>query len=326
MKIFCTICVVMTLLLPQTQGQVAKKVVAELFTNTRCSICAARIPGLKQNLENHPEVLIISTHPSAPYASCVLHQHNPAENDGRTSHYGVYGATPRLVVQGEVIPGSDLSNANIFTNQINQTTPFSLGVREIRKGNDSVEVVVTIHAVSTHAEQTGSLYVAYVEDTLSYNAPNGETEHWGVFRKAFSPVSGANIALPASGDSLSWTSSIAVNDSWVLQNMKVIAVLSNQFNLVLQSESTTALELQAATTLYDQMDLSVRFWPNPVQSILQIQGVEGVWSVTTITGKELRSGRNSARKELVHLDLSDIPAGIYMFQTTSGSLRFIKAE
>lgn len=324
MKRIFSIFLLLPLLMPQAEAQVAKKVVAELFTNTRCGICAARIPGLKQNLENHPDVMLVTTHPSAPYSSCVLHQHNPAENDGRTSHYGVYGATPRLVVQGEVLAGSNFTNANIFTNQIGQTTPFSLAVKEIRKGTDSVQVEVTIKAVSSHSEVMGSLYVAYIEDTLAYNAPNGETEHWGVFRKAFSDVAGASVNLPAMGDSLVWSATIDINDTWILDNMKVVAILSDQFNLALQSEATTTLELANATSIDGERINPISIGPNPVSNRLEVSGIEGDWSILSISGQLIRSGEVSRGLDGTTIDVSELPEGIYVFQNGSNSARFIK--
>ena len=324
MKRIFSILLLLPLLMLQAEAQVAKKVVAELFTNTRCGICAARIPGLKQNLENQPDVLLVTTHPSAPYSSCVLHQHNPLENDGRTSHYGVYGATPRLVIQGEVVPGSNFSNANLFTNQLNLTTPFSLSVKEIRKGSDSVQVEVTVKAVSSHSEVMGSLYVAYIEDTLAYSAPNGETEHWGVFRKAFSDVAGASVSLPAMGDSLVWTETIDINDTWILENMKVVAILSNQFNLALQSESTTSLELANATSIDSERFNRISIGPNPVTNVLEVSGIEGEWNILSISGQLLQSGELNRGVESVTVDVTDLPDGIYLFQNGEHSSRFVK--
>jgi hypothetical protein len=52
-----------------TQGQVAKKIIVEHFTNTKCSICASRNPGFHTNLSANPTVQSISIHPSSPYST-----------------------------------------------------------------------------------------------------------------------------------------------------------------------------------------------------------------------------------------------------------------
>lgn len=324
MKRFTILAILASCFLIPAQAQVTKKVVAELFTNTRCSICAARIPGFKQNLEAHPEVMVITVHPSSPYSNCVLHQHNSTENDARTNHYNIYGGTPRLVVQGQVVSGSDLSNTAIFSGQLNQTTPFSLKVKEIRRGMDSVTVEVTVSAVEAHSVTGASIFAAYVEDTLAYNAPNGETEHWGVFRKAFSSPEGDALTLPANGDSVKWSNTIAVNQEWDMENMQAVVIVSDQLKLVLQSESTTSVETVAATSIGNESLVQFSISPNPVLESMVVNGVEGQWSVFSIDGKVIREGTTQRGDEVIEVSLGDIAPGIYLFENQGSAIKFMK--
>ncbi len=102
-------------------AQVAKKVVVEHFTNTKCGICSSRNPGFYKNLKNFPDVLHLSIHPSSPYAACKLSQQNNPDNDDRTKYYNVYGGTPRLVIQGKVISANeDYNSSTLFTSEENQ--------------------------------------------------------------------------------------------------------------------------------------------------------------------------------------------------------------
>lgn len=95
---------------------VAKKVIVEHFTNSRCGVCASKNPSLFTNLTSHPDILHISYHPSSPYSSCVFSQSNPAENDSRTNFYGIFGGTPRIVIQGDVISSStNFGSSTLFT-------------------------------------------------------------------------------------------------------------------------------------------------------------------------------------------------------------------
>lgn len=324
MKRFTILSILACLFLIPGQAQVNKKVVAELFTNTRCSICAARIPGFKQNLEAHPEVMVITVHPSSPYSNCFLHQHNSLENDARTNHYNIYGGTPRLVVQGQVVSGSNLSNASIFSGQLNQTTPFSLKVKEIRRGMDSVSVEVTVFATEAHSVTGATIFAAYVEDTLAYNAPNGETEHWGVFRKAFSTPEGTPLTLPANGDSVMWSATIAVNQEWNMDDMQVMVILSDQLKLVLQSESTTSVETVAATSIGQENLVHFSISPNPVQGAMEVDGVSGSWSVFSIDGKAILRGSVPRGEERVEINLGNIPEGIYLFENQGSAVKFMK--
>tara|TARA_B110000285_G_C15096412_1_gene602244 strand:+ start:1583 stop:1825 length:243 start_codon:yes stop_codon:yes gene_type:complete len=78
---------------------VVKKVLVEHFTYTRCSVCASRNTGFITNLNAQSDVVHISYHPSSPYSNCQFNQYNLQENDDRTKYYGVFGSTPRLVIQ-----------------------------------------------------------------------------------------------------------------------------------------------------------------------------------------------------------------------------------
>ena len=99
-----------------SKAQVPKKVIVEHFTNTVCSVCASKNPGFYTNLKNQQGVIHLAVHPSSPYTSCILSKHNVSENDARTNYYGVYGATPRLAIQGVVIASNaNYSSAAIFT-------------------------------------------------------------------------------------------------------------------------------------------------------------------------------------------------------------------
>jgi len=104
-------------------AQVPKKIMVELFTNTRCGICSSKNPQFFTNLDNlnNPNIFHIAYHPSSPYSNCLFSMHNPSENDGRTNYYNNYGSTPKLVIQGEKVPGStSFGSATMFDNYVDQ--------------------------------------------------------------------------------------------------------------------------------------------------------------------------------------------------------------
>ena len=49
--------------------------------------------------EVQSDVVHVSYHPISLYPNCQFNQLNPQENDDRTKYYGVFGSTPRLVIQ-----------------------------------------------------------------------------------------------------------------------------------------------------------------------------------------------------------------------------------
>ena len=114
-------------------SQVPKKTIVEHFTNTKCSICASRNPGFYTNLNNQPGVLHLAIHPSSPYNGCQLYQQNSSENDARTNYYGVYGGTPRLVINGSVISvNANYSDNSMFTPFLQQTSPALIKINQIK--------------------------------------------------------------------------------------------------------------------------------------------------------------------------------------------------
>jgi hypothetical protein len=104
--------------------QIPKAVIAEHFTNTWCSICASRNPGLLSNLNSFPQLIHIAYYPSSPHAGCPLTMHNPVEANARTNYYGIYGGIPQLVVGGSVVSGV-FTNPAIFSSQLSFLLPIT---------------------------------------------------------------------------------------------------------------------------------------------------------------------------------------------------------
>ncbi|HZG00826.1 MAG TPA: hypothetical protein VEY71_07480, partial [Chitinophagales bacterium] len=230
------ILVAVLLVATTASAQVARKIIVEHFTNTVCGVCALRNPGFYANLENYPDVLHLAIHPSSPYASCLLNQNNVAENDARTNYYGVYGSTPRLVIQGQVIPSSaDYSDAALFEPFENQTTPISLTIWQTKFGNDSMRVTYVAKTVAPNTLGTLVLFAALAEDTVFYNSPNGETLHHDVYRKSLAGVASQITVIPAAvGDSVSYTVNFHTDFDWDYARLFAVGVL--------QDSSTKAVE------------------------------------------------------------------------------------
>ncbi|MCA6364119.1 MAG: T9SS type A sorting domain-containing protein [Bacteroidetes bacterium] len=220
-------------------AQVPKKVVVEHFTNTLCSVCASRNPGFNTNLNNQSGVIRLSVHPSSPYSACVLNQHNVADNDGRTNYYSIYGSTPRLVIQGtNIATSANYSASSLFTPYIGQTSPASIRIVQTRFGNDSIRAEIIVKTEAAHTLGNLQLFVALAEDTVFYNAPNGEIRHYNVLRKALSGTSGVSLNLPANiGDSVVFTFSSANNPAWNFMRINTFAILQQSASkAVVQAE------------------------------------------------------------------------------------------
>ncbi len=256
---------------PYLQAQVPKKIIVEHFTNTVCGICASRNPAFYDNLAAQTEVLHIAIHPSSPYSSCQLNQHNPIENDARTNYYGVYGGTPRLVIQGNVISTStNYGNSALFMPYQNQVSPASLQPHLSLVGSDSIQVSTCIKTEAAHSLGDLRLFVALSEDTLWYSSPNGETQHYHVFRRALSNPHGAPLSLPNNiGDSVVYTATVALHPTWDVSRLRAIAILQTaDTREVIQAEQSTNANSPVATTLANIAEMLVSVNPNPAHNQL----------------------------------------------------------
>jgi len=302
-----------------TFSQISKKVVVEHFTNTRCSVCASRNPGFYSNYSNQTNALHIAYHPSSPYSTCVISQSNPSENDGRANYYGVYGGTPTLVIQGSPIPaGQNYSSAALFNPFNGQESPISISVSQINL-NDSAEVQITIRTIAQTMLSDVTLFAALSEDTLNYNAPNGEDFHYDVFRKALLGNSGQAITLPALGDSLVIDLKTWINPSWVRNQLSTLVILQETSNkAVIQAEKSQGIESEI-TRLQSIAVLNSRIFPNPSSERLFItsDSKESIhYEIWSVSGKLVFEGSFYQSTEI---DITKFNRGIYFLKLRDNS-------
>lgn len=208
-------------------AQTPKKIVVEHFTNSECGICASKNPGLYNNLETQTDVLHIAIHPSAPYDFCFLNLNNVIENDDRTNYYGIYGGTPRLVIQGVVVSAAaNFADPAIFSPYEGQTSPASIYINQTILDDNYVQSEIIIKTVSTHTLGELKLFAALTEDTVFYEGGNGEEEHYDVFRKSLTATSGLSVFLPETiGDSIVILTEGDLSATWDISRLNTLAIL-----------------------------------------------------------------------------------------------------
>lgn len=300
---------------------VPKTVVAEHYTNTFCSICAVRNPGFYTNLRNHPQVLHIAYHPSAPYVACPLSMHNVSENNARTNYYGIFGSTPRLVIQGDVITTStNYADASLFTSVLGQTTPFSLNVNLLPLGSDSVITRVVVKKQDASSLTSLQLYSALVEDTLFFAAANGESRSYDVFRKAVWGSTSLTIAAPTGvGDSVVYSRSSAVNSVWVRSRIYNIAILQDDDKNIIQAARSANLP---SATVIQQMTMagSVTVYPNPANDKIWIKAADALYplgyTLYEITGRQIQHA--VLEQSQSYIDITSLPRGFYTLKLSNG--------
>lgn len=301
-------------------AQVPQTIVVEHFTNTRCSVCASRNPGFYTNLNAQDNILHMAIHPSSPYSSCLLNQHNKAENDARTNYYGVYGSTPRLVIQGNVVASSsNYGSATIFDAYKNQTTPLSLSISVAPFSVDSIQVRAVVKTQAAHNLGALQLFVSLVEEELTYGAPNGETTHYDVFRKSFFPATGLAFNAPSSiGDSVVFTGVIAKNGAWVFNQMYAIGII-NQASDKQALQAAKSANLQGSTGLFNYNTLKSRIYPNPSSDVLQVELEAEKQTQLSLYDFSGRLVKQHTFEQTITVDVRELPVGIYQVVLVNGN-------
>jgi hypothetical protein len=296
-------------------GQVKQNIIVEHFTNTYCSACASRNPGFYSNLDQNPEVRHIAYHPSAPYSACFFSKQNKIENDDRPKYYGIFGSTPRLVIQGTVISGStSYSTSAIFNPFLDKTSPIQIRLNLVPKGVDSISVSLVLSTKGSHSLGNLRLFAALVEKEVAYAASNGESVHRDVFRKSFFETIGMQITLSNTvGDSVKYTATILKKSDWVTSQLYAVAILNKDSDKSLvQTDQSNLLGTASGLSKVEKNAFEV--YPNPAANIISIT-IYGKSNyeikLIDITGKLVLEQADFIGGDI---DISHLPKGVYFIQ------------
>ncbi len=230
------------------KAQVAKRyITVEHFTNTLCSSCRASNPQLFTSLENNPgEVHHISIHSEVPYSACIYYQYNTIGNNTRKNLYGI-NSTPTSITNGQTrgVGGANLLPQSRIDGLKNASSPLRIQVAENISGN-MLNVTVRVKTFSQVTNPNLRMFVAISEQETMYNAPNGETEHFNVFRTMLPNNSGMPFAPAAVGSTSINNFSIAIDPIWQLGEMYAYVFIQDtvtneiwnsgtKFDLILES-------------------------------------------------------------------------------------------
>lgn len=217
----------------QTQAQTSAKrwVLLEHVTNTYCPSCANNNPNVYNNILTPYEdvdVFHIAYHVSYPSSNDIFYQAASAEINTRNTYYNPPG-TPSMYVQGTFNDNGSplLTNAQLQP-YLAQTSPIAVSVTETTSGTQR-NVSITIQTLGTPPSGNLKLRTAVVEKSITYTAPNLETQHRNIFRQT---LNGWNTSFtPASsGNSVTINYSYTLQATWNAPQIYVIAWIQNDTN------------------------------------------------------------------------------------------------
>jgi hypothetical protein len=210
--------------------------------NAGCGCAAVLNPSLDSLFADYGyvDVLNIRYHGDYPWGFDPFFWANPSEVTERYVYYS-FSQMPTPVVDGQVLPKVCEIDLiwGLLDEDLATASPIKLVASENLVG-DSCFVDVSVIAEGPIAADTLWLRAAVIEDSISYEAPNGQDVLNGVFRKFLPDPAG--IALEISqGETLDYELAFEVDPTWDTANVStVVFVQDDTDKSVLQATSSRA--------------------------------------------------------------------------------------
>jgi hypothetical protein len=260
---------------------------------------------------------------------------NKAENDARTRYYDVFGGTPIFAINGEERGSSAMQNVSVYNSFDNKTTPIDVIVNIFPAGTDSIGVDVNIKAVAEHNLTNLTLYVPLTEDTVFYNAPNGEKQHYDVFRKSFTGQNAITFEAPKIGENdYVFSANIAKSEIWDLNRLRAVAIVNASDLTVVQAGQSALFDATVSSTDsdYNRNSIQLTLYPNPSLELLNIE-VDGDMIGTFYTIIDMKGSlmiKDVISQTNFSINTSNLPVGQYIFKVgnraTTVSKSFLKQK
>jgi hypothetical protein len=163
------------------------------------------------------------------------------------------------------------------------------------------------------------LYGGVAEDTLTFNANNGETVHYDVFHKSIWGTTSLSITAPANiGDSAVYLKKIAKNSTWNLPRFYAFAILQQTNKNVVQAATSAHISSTTGINVVSNTDCLV--YPNPTNGNVHLQISEIPAHISIISATGITVYETDKNESNTTLSLVDFPSGLYFLQIRSNSL------
>ena len=286
----------------------------EHFTNTPCPICARNNPNVYEVLDKYADqVHHISIHTDAPYPNCELHLFNAQDNKARQTYYGI-NSTPRVYINGKPSTTQKANFESDLQAALANVRPLTMTLKESEGGVRTVEVEVTANQSLEASDYR--IFVAVVERTVNYAAPNGETVHHDVLRDYVTSEDGDPIQLPLSGASMTNTYQVTIPPGVAVAEAYVMAYIQD---LTTRDILGSAIAGQVTSSVRDLTKTAgLKLYPSPASAQLQVS-VDPLFNIQSLEVLGLNGTRlkhlklNSPRAEVL-LPIQGLVPGTYLLR------------
>ena len=203
MKLLYTLAALL-LLNVMTSAQSQRLVLIEEATNASCGPCASQNPAFDALLnQNRDKITAIKYHWYFPGYD-PMHNHNPEENNGRVSYYGISGV-PTAAIDGDIPNGPTFSYPGgphgytqaLIDQYYANPSPFEITMSHYLSADEDT-IFVNMMILATQAVSSGDLtaHMVVVEKEIHFASPpggNGEKDFLDVMKKMIPDDNGTPI-------------------------------------------------------------------------------------------------------------------------------------
>lgn len=263
------------------------------------------------------DAIHISMYPSVPYNTCAFYLSNVAGNSAREDLYDLAG-TPVVILDGK--KGASQPSEADYTAAINKPADYSITFED----PNPADVKITIQTLKDLPDgATIVAWMALTEKIVQFNAPNGETTHYDVFRKFLRDGNaGEEIVFPSgtkAGDMI--THSFGEIDYPVSSypDFSLVTYINLKNSLDILQAETAQIGPGASTNKFEKEKVALTTFPNPVKDVLNISWNTDSFNPQKIQifneyGQEVSNQAVISSKNKTTIDVQTLTQGMYLFR------------
>ena len=315
----------------EVYDQLAERQMAllESFSSINCGSCALVTPALRKIVDENPENYAMIYYHPMHYEGSPLYLFNPKDHDIRRDYYGVF-YTPWSAIGNLYTGGSEGVEDMLMQLELNKWSGFSLDGSWYVK-NDSLHFAVEGEIFVNTTGKDYRLLIAAIEESVHFDEPPGSNQEKDFYHvmRFFAPDA-QGIKLSAEESKTTFIQEVGMSwfETLEPENMKLIAFIqemySTEISQVVQLDYQEPEEDDDTTNISEFSEENNPFvvYPNPTNHFVKLGGDFQGMKPEQIIIFDMQGRHIKTEKATDHIDLSNVPAGIYYLLIHSGSRIF----
>lgn len=230
-------------------------VLLELFTSSTCGPCFYANAYLDSTYSSDmADISLIRYHTWWPApGNDPFYLDNPEQNRARASFYNI-DAVPTLVIDGDVRSESYTSWGRLIASRRSISSPVKIYADMSSFGIARIK----LFAEEGFPAETYRLFFVVVEDSIRYNAPNGQRIFHQVMRAIFPTSSGKQIFVEP-GETTRTEINYYLKPEWNIINTHAVIFIQNEFSRIVYQSLKAEIPPQPENAYYVEIPSSKEF-------------------------------------------------------------------